>query len=532
MAVWYVSSVKWAAIPQRANSTAYVVGDLVRRGPTAASAGLERVFRCTTAGTSASSEPTAAIYTGATNAVKGSTLTDGTVTWTEVTGSSTYGWNTAGGSITSVGVGYSSGAATTVGDTVYIASNHAESYATQPYAYPSGTTGSLVYASVDETADPPTTLKAGARVTITGGAWSPNTSANSFAELDMYGVTFKATTGIYPAGSATNSGRFSYTGCTFELTNSGNTNGILLNQSLWGSAIARTTLFRDCTFTFVNASQSILATVTDDTVVFENCTVNGSTVPNNLFGTTGASHNILMKGCDLSAVSGVSRYLVQYAANSSPNSRITFVDCKLGSSVNIINTATPTYNITTPTTTLINCDSTNTNYRYYRNTGEGTETHETTIVRSGGATDGTTAFSRKVVTSAYADDTTYLSYRSLPIESWKATTGSTTVTVSIINGDGLTLTDNDVWLEVEYPSSSATPVSALASSRTTNPIIGTPSNLATDTGATWTTTGLSSPVKQKLSVTFTQNAAGLLRATLCVRKASQTIYYDPKLQLS
>ena len=51
MAVWYVSSAKYATVTARANSTAYVIGDIRRQGPGTPTVGQERVFRCTTAGT-------------------------------------------------------------------------------------------------------------------------------------------------------------------------------------------------------------------------------------------------------------------------------------------------------------------------------------------------------------------------------------------------------------------------------------------------------------------------------------------------
>jgi hypothetical protein len=66
-------------IATRANSTAYVVGNLV------VDAAGTHVFRCTTAGTSASSAPTF------NTAAIGNTTTDGTVTWTYIAAVSDFG---------------------------------------------------------------------------------------------------------------------------------------------------------------------------------------------------------------------------------------------------------------------------------------------------------------------------------------------------------------------------------------------------------------------------------------------------------
>jgi len=87
MATWYLGSTKHAAVAQWAATTAYVVGDFVRQlaAPTKDN---ERVWRCTTAGTSGGTEPSWTL-------TKGSTTNDNTVVWTEVTGNSAYGWSAA-----------------------------------------------------------------------------------------------------------------------------------------------------------------------------------------------------------------------------------------------------------------------------------------------------------------------------------------------------------------------------------------------------------------------------------------------------
>src|ERR1700744_6527309 len=74
----YVSSVAYAAVAQWAASTAYTVGQYRRQLATPAF-GNERVFKCTTAGTSGSSEPSWSL-------LDTPTTTDGSVTWTQLTG--------------------------------------------------------------------------------------------------------------------------------------------------------------------------------------------------------------------------------------------------------------------------------------------------------------------------------------------------------------------------------------------------------------------------------------------------------------
>src|SRR5436190_10011293 len=90
MADWFVSSASYAAVPAWAATTAYTVGQFVR--PTAATMAAQYVFRVTTAGTSAGTEPT---WPAANNG----TVTNGGAVFTNVTGQSTYGWSAAGGSL-------------------------------------------------------------------------------------------------------------------------------------------------------------------------------------------------------------------------------------------------------------------------------------------------------------------------------------------------------------------------------------------------------------------------------------------------
>src|SRR6266404_558133 len=85
MANWYIGSVEWTAVAAWAALTAYVStsnggrGDYVRQ-LAAPSTGNERVFRCTTSGTSLASEPSCTLTKNATT-----TETAGPV-WTECTG--------------------------------------------------------------------------------------------------------------------------------------------------------------------------------------------------------------------------------------------------------------------------------------------------------------------------------------------------------------------------------------------------------------------------------------------------------------
>jgi hypothetical protein len=117
------------------------------------------------------------------------------------------------------------------------------------------------------------------------------------------------------------------------------------------------------------------------------------------------------------------------------------------------------------------------------------------------------------------------------IEKWNETTGSSiTVTIETVT-DNVTLTDAEAWIEVEYLGTSGFPLGIWTSDRIANATLGTPAN-QTSSSETWTTTGLATPVKQKLAVSFTPQEKGLIRARVAVAKASTTMYYDPLLTVS
>jgi len=228
-----------------------------------------------------------------------------------------------------------------------------------------------------------------------------------------------------------------------------------------------------------------------------------------------------VSGVDLSAL-GSGKSLVKISATTNCGD-IEFVNCKLGSSVSIIDSAIGQPG--GPTVRVINCDSSDTQYRFAQYTYEGAEVSETTVVRSGGSTDGTTPVSRKIATTT--GSSLHGPYRSLPIEFWNESLSALTVTIPILT-DNVTLTDAEAWLEVEYLGTSGFPLGVFASDRVADPIFGTPANQTTDATSSWTTTGLGTPVKQSLSVTFTPAEKGIVRARVCIAKASTTVYYDPK----
>jgi len=176
-----------------------------------------------------------------------------------------------------------------------------------------------------------------------------------------------------------------------------------------------------------------------------------------------------------------------------------------------------------------NVDAGDTNYRMSMTGGAYRIRSETAIYRSGGASDGTTPISWKYETS---DKPTYPAHvtESLPIIRWNETTGSpVTVTIEVLT-DGVTLKNDDAWLEVQYLDDAGYPLGALVSDERPSQLAAAADQDAST--ANWTTTGITTPVKQKLSVTFTPQQKGFIQARVRIARPSTTVYVCPKLEVS
>jgi hypothetical protein len=227
---------------------------------------------------------------------------------------------------------------------------------------------------------------------------------------------------------------------------------------------------------------------------------------------------VWLEGVDLSVL-GSGKTLV---AAGGAAKRFTFKDCKLGSSVTVA--ASPT----SPgggETLLIRCDSGDTNYRTEKYRYEGTQTTETTIVRTGGASDGTTPISWKIITTA--NSKRYMPFECIPISIWNETVGSPIdITVEGIWGSGSVPTNADIWMDVEYLGTSGFPLGNFVSSAPADQLAaGT--NL-TASSETWG----GSTTDFKLEATITPEEKGPITVYIKVALPSSTFYIDPKITVS
>lgn len=437
------------------------------------------------------------------------------------TGSNTSPYDTWAKAATTMAAAVTGSAA---GDNIYVSSTHsATGLASQTLTFPGTASNPLKVVSVSDSAAPPTAVAAGGSEALTASA---NWVVGPFGYVE--GLTFSAGTGTSSTGSitlASGTGAQSseFKGCTFTLNNTGSASRILFQSSNF-SAASRVAA-KDCTFTLANqAAQGISI---GGRVLISGGSVSGpaSYTTGGLFQTQASGRNTYaeIENFDLSGV-GAGTHLV----GSSTASMITkIMNCRLPTSwTGTLFTGT---RFSGQRVSMYNCDNADTNYRLWIEDYAGAIRDETTIVRTGGASDGVTPISWRMVSNADANNLT-VPLRSDPIVVWNTTTGSAvTVTVELVT-DGVTLTNADAWLEVDYLGTSGVPLGASVSSKVAS-LLTTPANYASSTVA-WTTTGLASPVRQKMSVTFTPLEVGFLSAAVRLGRASTTVYVCPKAEVS
>jgi len=498
-----VSSVVYAAIPAFAVSTAYTVGQFVK--PITPVATNRHAFRCTTAGTTAASEPSWAYTNNATTA-------SGTAVFTTVSGQPTYAWTAPAGDIGSV-TGDGSGAARVVlGDRIFVSSDHSESATSKSYFTQVGGTWSGNYLAVlsvnraGSVPPVPADILFGAALITTSATLLFDCAAGP---VFMQGLSLQAATSIYFNSSFLR--HIYFKDCVLWLNNATGSSRIYNNNParvVWDNTAAR----------FGHVGQGIGGIVSyslEITWLNTGAPLLG-TVPTALFAAT-ASSNLLMtcRGVDFSALTTA---LVTYGSGGT---KLLLDSCKIAPAVGRYVGAPAG---ASDLVELVNCfDGTNiVNERYAIG---GSIVTERTIVMSGGAQDDVGVFSHKMVSTALLDRW------SLPLEGFwldienQAVGSSKTATVEIVSS--ASLNNDEISLLLEYQGTTG---SSVATITTTLPatVLTAPSAVASSS-ATWA----SSPgVAQRLQVTFTPRVAGRVRGQVRLGKPSTTVYYNPVIAIT
>lgn len=476
---------------------------------------------CTTAGTAGSgTQPTF-------SSTAGTTTADNTVTWTSL--------GVVGNFTTAFGAPHarlaSAFAATwgAAGDIFWVGGNHAETQATTITLTSPGTVAlpCAVYC-VDQTKTSPGTgdLLATATISTTGSG----TEVNPCGYLYCRGLILRAGAGSTSAFIVVGFETIANEDIVLEscqlvmiTTGSGSSSGIYLGHTgNTNGKVGRIQLI-NTTMTFASTGQAIYTRGYMGIVWRNTASALVGTIPTTLFAfaATTAS-DILLDGVDLSAA-GSGKTLIGFSGQVFAYTTVTLMNCKLGASVTV--SSTPAAG-SAGGVDLIRCDSGATSYFQARFRYPGTLTQETTIVRTSAASDGATPLAWKIVSTA--NSSWLFPFVSFPISVWNNATGSSlTATVEIQSS--ATLNNDDIWLEIEYLGSSATPQASFANNTKAN-------NLATGTALTVSTKtwsgAPSTPIKQVLSVAFTPQMAGPVIGRVYVAKASLTVYVDPQLNLS
>jgi len=548
--VWYCnfgdgSTTGYYAVAKRPQNAAVAAGQLCRQF-TAPSVGNERVFVCRTAGTTANT--TDATWT----ITRGAQVTDGTATWSECTGMSsvngdaanTFSWaqmkavgtpslgviiktnsgssyqccttagtlgaaepafsDTAGTSTAesggtatwrSLGVvgNFTGGQAPharlqsvftstwfTSGNTVYVGDNHAETGSGTINISLASALLAKVLCHNHSGSYPPTDSNIMTGASITPGSSITFSSQGSFY---FYGITFSTTSaGVFIGASAVGQVQnwYCFDNCSFWLAGIGQ---LIMGatSTAWGIVTFNNTTVKFggttgyilpyfCRFIWQNTGQ-ILAS--------------GSSVPTTLLqqsNSSGRFNEFVLRNLDLSQLTGS---LFTNASNSSIGSLIV-QDCKLNAAMTITTPINSGMNVQ-----LIRSDSAATAYKSTRVAYEGTETTETSIVRTGGAVDPNgQAQARKIVTSANAE--WLRPFKSEPMAIWNSTVGSAvTATVCGTVNAGALPNNDDIWLETEYLGTSTDPKGTIVTTTKSN-VLASNAAVASDSSV-WATPAPWSP---------------------------------------
>ncbi len=159
----------------------------------------------------------------------------------------------------------------------------------------------------------------------------------------------------------------------------------------------------------------------------------------------------------------------------------------------------------------------------------GSIVHDDAIfVTSGGASDGTTPISWKMVTTANATEFSE-PLISPPLVVWVDGTGSKTFTVQCLWDSVTDIQNDEIWLEVEFLEASADTDSAFANDGLAN-ILATPADQTTNSTA-WTES-LTNDNEFAIAVTATVNRVGPAICRVHMGKPSTTVYVDPKVTVT
>lgn len=414
------------------------------------------------------------------------------------------------------------------GDTIYVASTHTESTAGNINLDWAGTSSSPTEIICGTTAAaPPTTYAQTASIAVTGNVNIAVNTTNA-GNAAIHGV-------VLTAGATTNNANVrlavgvssSVVAQDCELSLGGSSNNSRVQLSAATGAVGRAI---DCTFNFSSTAQKIGISGNGASGLIEGGSIkSGSSAITDIFEFSSPGTFLLVSGFDVSNAAAAANM----CSTTQTGVRFLIRDSKLPSSWSgSLNASTPGDGAVFE---MHNCDSGDTHYNYARSVSGGTIVDETTLVKTGGATDAdSTTISWRVDTGTNATDGFAMRTEEIMIDN--STVGSSvTVTLDILHDSVTNLTNAEIWLEVMSLNTSGVPLGSWTRDDVAGDNSGNRLATAADqasSAATWTTTGMTNPNTQKLSVTFTPQETGYIIGRVACSKASYTLYIDPVLQLA
>ena len=363
------------------------------------------------------------------------------------------------------------------GNTVYVGDNHAETQASSITLAPSSALLAKILCHNHSGSYPPTAsdITTGASLTVGGSFVVSFTGQGSFY---IYGIIFQSGANIPGIGASAvgqTQNWYYFDNCSWRVSSTASMQ-IGATSTAWGIVV-----FNNTTVKFAGAVGFIFPYFVKFIWQNTNPILTGdSTVPTTLFQIntgSGRFSEIILRNLDLSQLTGS---LFSNASNSSIGSLIV-QDCKLNAAMTVTRPINSGMNIQ-----FIRSDSAATAYKSTRVAYEGTETTETSIVRTDGAVDPTgQAQARKIVTTANAQ--WLRPFKCEPMAIYNETTGSPiTVTICGTVNSGALPNNDDVWAEFEYLSSATDPLGTIVTT-TKASVLASNAAVAADLSS-WSTT--------------------------------------------
>lgn len=179
-------------------------------------------------------------------------------------------------------------------------------------------------------------------------------------------------------------------------------------------------------------------------------------------------------------------------------------------------------------TRIHHCSGYDRYYEFWERDSFGTIESETTIVRTGGANDGSIGQAWKMASSANVVEG-LIGFMSMPIHAWNDFTVEKTFTIECIWDSAVSLQNDEIWMELEFPADATSGLGSV--SRIKCAPLGSPSNVQAS-AATWTTTGMSNPNAFLLQAVVTPGKKGPVTARIFLAKPNTTIYVDPLIKVT